>query len=96
MTTWKFFAAWLLFLTLCIVLSYVWAWLRSAETPFNRALDQAFAGPRRMLEYAILMGLALLITWGAWAVARPWWTEPAAPRGTEKPVIIKLDPNARL
>jgi magnesium-transporting ATPase (P-type) len=95
MTTWQFFAAWVLFLLLCIGLSYVWAWLRSAEHPLNSSLDEAFAGRRRMLEYAMLMGLALLITWAAWAVARPWWSEPVAPRGTAKPVVIKLDPNTR-
>ena len=95
MTTWKFFAAWLLFLTLCIVLSYIWARVRSGENAINRSLDRAFAERRRMLEYALLMGVAALITWGAWAVASPWWVEPVAPIGKDKPVIIKLDPNAR-
>lgn len=95
MTTWKFFAAWLLFLTLCIVLSYIWAWVRSGENPINRSLDRAFAERRRMLEYALLMGVAALITWCAWAAASPWWVEPVAPIGKDKPVIIKLDPNAR-
>ncbi len=92
MTTWRFFAAWLLFLMLCIGLSYIWAWLRSAEHPLNGSLDQAFAGRRRMLEYGLLMGVAALITWGALAAARPWWTEPVAPIGKDKPVVIKLRP----
>jgi hypothetical protein len=95
MTTWQFFAAWVLFLILCIALSYVWAWLRSTESPLNQSLDRLFDGRRRPLEYAVLMAVALLITWGAWALARPWWSEPVAPRGTSKPVIIKLDPGPR-
>ena len=95
MTTWKFFAAWLLFLTLCIVLSYIWAWVRSGENPINRSLDRAFAERRRMLEYALLMGVAASITWCAWVVASPWWVEPVAPIGKDKPLVIKLDPNAR-
>lgn len=94
MTVWQFFAAWLVFLLLCIGLSYVWAGLRSTEHPFNSTLDRAFAGRRGPFEYGIVVALALLITWGAWEAARPWWSEPAAPRGTARPVVIKLDPNA--
>lgn len=95
MTTWKFFTAWLLFLLLCIALSYIWARVRSVPHPFNRSLDTLFAGRRRPFEYAALMAVALLITWASWKAARPWWHEPVAPKSTTAPVIIKLNPDAR-
>ncbi len=94
MTTWQFFAAWVLFLMLCIGLSYVWARLRSTEDPINQSLDLVFGGWRRPLEYALLMALAALITWCAWMLARPWWIEPVAPIGKDTPVVIMLHPDA--
>jgi hypothetical protein len=93
MTVWQFFAAWLLLLVLCIGLSVVWSWLRSLSHPFNASLDTVFAGRRRMLEYAIVVGLALLMTWGVWEAARPWWSEPVAPINPAKPVVVKLHPD---
>ena len=95
MTVWTFFAAWELLVFLWIGLSYAWARLRSLEHPVNRSLDRAFAGPGRVLEYALLVGIAVLMTWGALIAARPWWSEPTAPIHAGKPVVFKLHPDSR-
>lgn len=95
MTVWQFFAAWLLLIVLWTGLSYAWARLRSVPHRINRSLDLAFAERRRVLEYALVVGLALLMAWGAWALARPWWSEPTAPINPAKPVVIKLHPDVR-
>ncbi len=95
MTVWKFFAAWLFLGALWLGLSYAWGWLRSIPHPVNRSLDIAFADRRRVLEYAIVVGIALMLTWGAWEAARPWWNEPVAPINPDKPIMIDIRPQAR-
>jgi hypothetical protein len=95
MTAWTFFGFWLFLMILWLGLSYAWGHLRTIPHPINHSLDLAFAGRRRVVEYALVVGIALLLTWGAWALSRPLWSEPTAPIHPGKPVVVDIRPRAQ-